>query len=217
MKTVLDVMAETRLVAIIRLPDLQHAADLVRALLAGGVNALEFTLTNRDSIDVIKTLKAQMPEFGRGEAVIGAGTVVTMDDLRSVLDAGAQFIVSPTLNPELIKACKEAGVAVMPGAYTPTEILAAWNYGADIVKVFPSRSLGPAFIKDVLAALPHLRLMPTGGIDLGNIGAYMASGVVAVGVGGNLIDAKVIAAQDWATVTQTATAYTQIIRQQMPR
>src|SRR5688572_3220728 len=163
---VLSTISKSRLVAIIRLPDLQHAAGLVRALLAGGVNALEFTLTNRDSIDVIKTLKAEIPEFARGEAVIGAGTVLTLDDLRAVLDAGAQFVVSPMLNPDLIKGCKEAGVPVMPGAYTPTEIVAAWNYGADVVKVFPARALGPSYIKDVLAALPHLRLMPTGGIDL---------------------------------------------------
>src|SRR5689334_11372531 len=113
MNPVLDVISESRLVAIIRLPDLQHAAGLVRALLAGGVNALEFTLTNRDSIDVIQTLKAEIPEFAWGEAVIGAGTVVTVEDLRAVLDAGAQFVVSPMLNPDLIKGCKEAGVAVM--------------------------------------------------------------------------------------------------------
>jgi 2-dehydro-3-deoxyphosphogluconate aldolase / (4S)-4-hydroxy-2-oxoglutarate aldolase len=210
---VLKTIEETRLVAIIRLPDLQYAAGLVRALLAGGVNALEFTLTNRDSIDVIQTLKSEIPEFAHGEAVIGAGTVLTMDDLRAVLDAGAQFIVSPTLNPELIKACNEAGVPVMPGAYTPTEIVAAWNYGADIVKVFPARALGPSYIKDVLNALPHLRLMPTGGIDQSNLAAYLASGVAGVGIGGNLIDAKVIAAQDWAAVTQTASSYSQIVRQ----
>src|SRR5699024_1925530 len=120
--------------------------------------------------------------------------------------------VSPMINPDVIKACKEAGVPVMPGAYTPTEIMAAWNYGADVVKVFPARSLGPSYIKDVLNALPFLRLMPTGGIDQTNLGAYLASGVEAVGVGGNLIDAKVIGAQDWAAVTQTAASYTQIIR-----
>lgn len=210
---VLSTISKTRIVAIIRLPDLRQAAGLTRALLAGGINALEFTLTNRDSIDVIRTLKAEIPEFAQGEAVIGAGTVMTVEDLRAVLDAGAQFVVSPMLNPDLIKGCNEAGVPVMPGAYTPTEIVAAWNYGADVVKVFPARSLGPSYIKDVLNALPHLRLMPTGGIDQNNLAAYLASGVAAVGVGGNLVDAKVIAAQDWEAITQTASNYTQIIRQ----
>ncbi len=213
MSSTLDIILDARLVAIIRLPDLRYADALVRALLAGGVRALEFTLTNRDSINVIRDMKTNHPEFANGSAVIGAGTVITLDDLQAVLDVGAQFIVSPHTDPAVITACKDAHIPVMPGAYTPTEIMTAWQSGADVVKVFPSRALGPAYFKDVLSALPHLRLMPTGGVDLDNIAAYLASGAVAVGMGGNLVNTHTVMAQDWATMTQTAQTYTRLIQQ----
>ncbi|GAB4517731.1 MAG: bifunctional 4-hydroxy-2-oxoglutarate aldolase/2-dehydro-3-deoxy-phosphogluconate aldolase [Anaerolineae bacterium] len=204
---VVDFISQKRLVAVIRLPDLSTATALSRALIAGGVCALEFTLTNRDSIDVIRRLRDELPEVANGEAVIGAGTVTSVEDARLSMQAGAQFIVSPTTKVSVIDACKEGGVPIMPGAYTPTEIEAAWDAGADVVKVFPATTLGPGYIKAVLAPLPHLKLLPTGGIDHTNMADYLNSGVIAVGVGGNLLDKKAIAAGDWEAIQATAQQY----------
>jgi len=207
------VIRQSRLVAIIRLADLSEAIALSQALIDGGVKALEFTLTNRDSIAAIRSVKEAIPAFANGEAVIGAGTVVTLEDLDAVLEAGAQFIVSPVLKIPMIKACQDANIAVMPGAYTPTEILSAWEHGATFVKVFPARALGPSFVKDLLAALPALQLMPTGGVDPSNVSAYLSSGAAAVGVGGNLINGQRVAAHDWAHITATAREIMEVIRQ----
>ncbi len=207
MHPVVEFIQQRRVVAVIRLPDLSIAPELTQALIAGGITALEFTLTNRDSIDVIRRLKETLPAFTEGQAVIGAGTVTTAEDARACLAAGAQFVVSPTTKLAVIDVCKTAGVPIMPGAFTPTEIEAAWEAGADVVKVFPANTLGPGYIKAVLAPLPHIRLMPTGGIDLNNMAAYFKSGVVAVGVGGNLLDSAAIAAGDWGKITATAAEY----------
>lgn len=198
------IILDSKLVAIIRLANLTRAVELAQALVAGGVRALEFTLTNRDSIRAIEEVKRALPGVERGEITVGAGTVVTMDDLDAVLAAGAQFVVSPVLNLQVVAACRAAGVPALPGAYTPTEIQAAWDAGASFVKVFPARALGPHFIKDVLNALPHLRLVPTGGVDANNIKSYLSSGAAAVGLGGNLVDARLVDAQNWEQITRNA-------------
>ena len=155
----------------------------------------------------LQAVKAAIPEFGRGEAVIGAGTVVTPDQVRASVAAGAQFIVAPTSNFAAIATSRELGVPIMPGAYTPTEILAAWEAGAAAVKVFPARALGPNFIKDVREPLPFLKLMPTGGIGIDNIAAYLQAGAFGVGVGGNLVDKQLVAARDWAGLYAKAQAF----------
>lgn len=204
---VLAFISKIRVVAVIRLPDLTIAEPLTRALLDGGIKGLEFTLTNRDSIEVIRRLKNEIADFANGEAVIGAGTVTNVEDAQACIDAGAQFIVSPTTKLPVIQLCNSADVPIMPGAYTPTEIETAWDSGADVVKVFPATTLGPGYIKAVLAPLPHLRLMPTGGIDLDNMADYLKAGVVAVGVGGNLLDKTAIAAGNWDAISATARAY----------
>ncbi|MDZ4768455.1 MAG: bifunctional 4-hydroxy-2-oxoglutarate aldolase/2-dehydro-3-deoxy-phosphogluconate aldolase [Chloroflexota bacterium] len=207
MSAVVEMVERARLVAVIRLPDLSGAADLTRALLAGGVTVLEFTLTNRDAITVIRDLRHALPEFDRGEAAIGAGSVTTIDGLNQVIDAGAQFVVSPIMDPALIARARAAGIVSMPGAYTPTEIFSAHQHGAEFVKVFPIRALGAAYLKDVLAPLPDLRLIAVGGVDLDNMAGYLSSGAVAVGVGGNLFDTAAIAAGDWEAVARRARAY----------
>lgn len=205
----LDLIARTRLVAVIRLPDLSIAEPLTRALLDGGIKALEFTMTNRDSIDVIADLSRTLPDFANGEAVIGAGTVTNSADATACINAGAQFIVSPTTKFPVIDTCKAAGVPIMPGAFTPTEIEAAWDAGASVVKVFPATTLGPAYFKNVLAPLPHIKLMPTGGVNQDNMGDYFKNGAVAVGVGGNLLDKAAIAKGDWDIIKATAETYIQ--------
>ncbi len=205
---VLEIIRAHRIIAIVRLNDLSTAIDLSRALLDGGIRALEFTLSNPDAIKALAEVKAAVPEFDRGEAVIGIGTVLNADQARAAIEAGAQFIVSPTTNFATIEMCQQMKVAVMPGAFTPTEILAAWEAGASAVKVFPARSVGPSYLKDVREPLPFLRLIPTGGIDHSNIKAYLENGAFAVGVGGNLVDKQLIAARDWAALTDRAREFT---------
>jgi len=205
---VLEIIRVHRIIAIVRLNDLSTAIDLSRALLAGGIRALEFTLSNPAAIKAMVEVKAALPEFDRGEAVIGLGTVLSADQARAAIEAGAQFIVSPATNFATIEACRQMKVAVMPGALTPTEILAAWEAGASAVKVFPARSVGPSYLKDVREPLPFLRLIPTGGVDRSNLKEYLENGAFAVGVGGNLVDKQLIAARDWAALTARAQDFT---------
>lgn len=210
---VLNIIGQYKLIAIVRLDDLSAAIDLSRALLAGGVRAIEFTLSNPVAIEAMSAVKTALLDFNRGEAVIGLGTVLNPDQARAAIEAGAQFIVSPTTNVATIEVCKQAQVAVIPGALTPTEILAAWDAGASAVKVFPARSVGPNYIKDVREPLPFLRLIPTGGIDLDNIAAYLKAGVFAIGVGGNLVNKQLIAAKDWTKLSELADQYARAARQ----
>ena len=135
---VLNLIGQHKLIAIVRLDDLSTALDLSRALLASGLRAIEFTLSNPAAIEAMSTVKDTLPEFKRGEAVIGIGTVLSPDQARAAIAAGAQFVVSPTVNFATIEVCKQAQVAVVPGAFTPTEILTAWDAGASAVKVFPA-------------------------------------------------------------------------------
>lgn len=156
-------------------------------------------------------MKRALTEDGLA-AAIGIGSVRNIAEARAALDASADFVVSPITNLAVIEACAEAGVAVMPGAFSPTEIASAWEAGADIVKVFPARGLGPGYIKDVLAPMPYLKLMPTGGIDLKNLQSYFAAGAVAAGIGGNLIDSAAIARGDWQAVADVAAQYAEAAR-----
>ncbi len=201
---VLEIIRLNRIIAIVRLNDLSTALDLSRALFAGGIRALEFTLSNPEAIKAMAEVKAALPEFERGEAVIGIGTVLNAGQAQASIEAGAQFVVSPTTNLQTIEMCKYRKAVVMPGALTPTEILTAWEAGASAVKVFPARSVGPTYLKDVHEPLPFLRLIPTGGISSNNIKDYLQNGAFAVGVGGNLVDKQLIAARDWAALTHRA-------------
>jgi 2-dehydro-3-deoxyphosphogluconate aldolase / (4S)-4-hydroxy-2-oxoglutarate aldolase len=204
---VLELIAKTRLVAIIRLDDLSQAVQLSKALLAGGVIAQEFTLSNPKALDAMSEVKAALSEFSNGQATIGLGSVRTVNEAHAAIKAGAQFVVTPITKLDVIEVCKNSGVPIMPGAFTPTEIAAAHEAGADMVKVFPARTLGPNYIKDVLAPMPYLKLMPTGGVDLENMASFFKAGAVSVGVGGNLLDKKAIEAGDWEQVSSIARQY----------
>ncbi len=206
---VLELVKRFRLVAIIRLDELGQAEKISRALLAGGIALQEYTLTNPAALQVIADLRARVREFQSGEAAIGLGSVRNMTEAIHAQRCGAQFVVTPTLQLDVVRACRAANVPVMPGAYTPTEIVTAWDSGASFVKVFPARSLGPSYIKDVLAPMPYLKLMPTGGIDVENMSTYFKHGAAAVGVGGNLIDAQAVAAGNWDQVSSVASRYAQ--------
>jgi 2-dehydro-3-deoxyphosphogluconate aldolase/(4S)-4-hydroxy-2-oxoglutarate aldolase len=158
------------------------------------------TMTVPRAIDVIGQLARELKE----DVLIGAGTVLDKGTACDAIRAGAQFVVGPVFRRDVIEACHSRGVAAMPGCFTPTEIVDAWDAGADIVKVFPSTSLGPAFIKDVRAPLPQVKLMPTGGVSIDNAADWLRAGAVAVGVGSALIDAAAVQAGDFAALTQRA-------------
>lgn len=208
---VVDLIGKLRFVAVIRLDDLSMAEPLTRALMNGGVLAIEFTLTNRDSLQVIADVRQKFPEIAEGKAVVGAGSVNSVDDCKAAIDAGAQFIVSPSTKFPVIETAKAAGVVVTPGAFTPTEIEDAWQAGADAVKIFPASFLGPGYVKAVLAPLPHLKLIPTGGVDDSNVADYIKNGAFAVGAGSNLLDKKAIAAGDWEAVSAHAAKFAQAV------
>jgi 2-dehydro-3-deoxyphosphogluconate aldolase/(4S)-4-hydroxy-2-oxoglutarate aldolase len=176
------------IVAVIRLQDARRMRPVVDAIAAGGVRAIEVTMTVPGAIALIRELASTLP----GDILLGAGSVIDAETARAVADAGARFVVSPVYRPDVIAACHERDVAVAPGCFTPTEILDAHDRGADVVKVFPATTLGPQFIKDVRAPLPQLRLMPTGGVSLDNAGEWIRAGAVAVGVGSALVDARAI-------------------------
>jgi 2-dehydro-3-deoxyphosphogluconate aldolase/(4S)-4-hydroxy-2-oxoglutarate aldolase len=191
-----------RLVAIVRLRDGAALLEVAAALVEGGITTLEFTLTTPGAVEAIERCRARFGET----VVVGAGTVLDADGARRCLAAGAQFLVSPGFDRDVMAAARAGGALAMPGAMTPTEIMAAWRASADVVKVFPARALGPRYIADVRAPLPEVRLMPTGGVDATNAAEYLRAGAVAVAVGGNLVDPAAVARADWAALTARARA-----------
>jgi 2-dehydro-3-deoxyphosphogluconate aldolase / (4S)-4-hydroxy-2-oxoglutarate aldolase len=192
---------------ILRLDDLSQARQIAEVLIRAGVQAFEFTLTNPSAPKVIESLRASNAEIQLGKAIIGLGSVRSLEEAKIAVDCGAQFVVSPITSIPIIDFCKNQGVAVFPGAYTPTEIDTAWNAGADMIKVFPARNLGPGYLRDVLAPMPYLKLMPTGGVDLSNIASYFQAGATAVGIGSQLFDPLLIQTGDWPAIESTARQY----------
>ena len=187
-------------VGIIRMQDPAALGQVVEALARGGLKALEVTMTVPRAIELIAQIAPTLPD----DFLLGAGTVVDADTAHRAAEAGAQFLVSPVLRPEVIKAAHEDGIPVMPGCFTPTEILTAWDLGADIVKVFPATSVGPGYLKDIRGPLPHVKLMPTGGVSIDNVGEWLKAGAVAVGVGSALVDTKAIAAKQFDVLEANA-------------
>jgi len=196
------------LVAVVRAPDTSHLVEVIAALAEGGVGVAEVTFTVPGALDVLKAAKAQLGD----RVLLGAGTVLDPETARAALLAGAEFIVSPTLNFDVIRLCKRYDKLVFPGAFTPTEILAAWEAGADVVKVFPADVLGPAYFKAMRGPLPQIRLMPTGGVDLNTAGEFLRAGACCLGVGSQLVDPKAVARQDFEYLRGLAWQYTQAVR-----
>lgn len=190
-------------IAIVRLDDLSEAVAIGRALSEGGVRAIEFTMTNEHALQAV----GEAREALGGEATVGAGTVLDGGSAEEAIRSGAEFLVTPVYVPDVIRAGREAGVPVVCGAFSPTEIFSAHRDGADFVKVFPARSLGPSFFKDVLAPLPGLKLIPTGGVGLENCASFIEAGAYTVAVGSNLVDAQLVAARDWKALSQRARGF----------
>ncbi|HUL43808.1 MAG TPA: bifunctional 4-hydroxy-2-oxoglutarate aldolase/2-dehydro-3-deoxy-phosphogluconate aldolase [Bacteroidota bacterium] len=197
---VLDTLLERGIVAVVRLSDGRKLRSVVEAIAAGGVNCIEITMTVPGAIGVISDLAANAP----GDVLIGAGTVLDPETALAVIRAGAEFVVSPIFNPEVIEVCKTEERACIPGCFSPTEIYTAWKAGADIIKVFPARSLTPRFLRDIAGPLPGIRLMPTGGVTIENAGEWKAAGAVAIGIGTELLEKKAIAEGRFAELTDRA-------------
>ncbi len=202
-------MTDAGIVAVVRAPDPGGLVDVVAALADGGVTVAEVTFTVPGAAEVIRAAKAQLG----GRVLLGAGTVLDTETARLAILAGAEFVVSPTLNFDVIRLCKRYGVPVLPGAYTPTEILAAWEAGADIVKVFPADALGPAFVRAMRGPLPQVRLMPTGGVDLSTAADFLAAGAVCLGVGSQLVEPVAVKTRDYARLTDLARQYVAAVRE----
>jgi 2-dehydro-3-deoxyphosphogluconate aldolase / (4S)-4-hydroxy-2-oxoglutarate aldolase len=208
MSTVINAILETKVVAIVRLERYDRAIEITRALLAGGIAAVEFTLTGAGAYDAITATRAALGDL----AQIGVGTVLNVDAAEASISAGAQFVVTPTTSPAVIRACVARSTPILCGALTPTEALTAHEAGADMVKLFPARLGGPQYLRDILAPLPFLRIVPTGGIGAENARAYLDAGAVAVGIGGSLISAQAVAQADWGRITSGARAVVEAIK-----
>ncbi len=199
----------TGVVAVVRAPDGEVLMDVARALVEGGVDAIEITFTVPGAEKVLAQVAA-----GLGSSVVlGAGTVLDTETARVALLAGADFVVSPVVNLEIIQMCRRYSKAVLPGALTPTEVLTAWEAGADVVKVFPSDLTGPSYLKALHGPLPQVRLMPTGGVNLQTTADFIRAGAWAVGAGGSLVEKAAVANRDFARITSLAREFTTIVKQ----
>jgi 2-dehydro-3-deoxyphosphogluconate aldolase/(4S)-4-hydroxy-2-oxoglutarate aldolase len=201
-------LVDPGIIAVVRAP----SADLVRplsdALVKGGVIAIEVTLSTPDALRAIREVTADMGD----RALIGVGTVLTTYECAAALEAGAQFVVSPILRPELARLAHQANRPIMLGAYTPTEAQIAHEAGADFIKLFPADTLGPGFIRSLLAPLPHLWFVPTGGIELSNAADFLKAGAAALGVGSALVSRHILENRDWNELTRLAEAFVQATR-----
>ena len=193
----------TGVVAIVRLADYSAAVDVAKALLQGGIGVVEFTYTNPRAGQAIERVKSALGD----DVFAGAGTVLDSETARAALLQGADFVVTPTVRMETIQLCRRYGVATVIGALSPTEILTAWEGGATFVKVFPAGALGPTYLKDVAGPLPHIPLIPTGGVNVDNAGAFIAAGARAIAVGGNLVDRDTVEHARWGVLTSRAEAF----------
>lgn len=199
----------TGLIAIVRLDSSAELVQAAKAIAAGGVSVIEFTLTTPGAL---RTIEAAAKELG-GEVLIGAGTVLDAETARAAILAGAEFVVAPTLNTDVIEMCHRYDKVVIPGAYTPTEILTAWEHGADFVKLFPAEVGGPAFLKAVRAPLPQVKLIPVGGVSVETAGPFIRAGAAALGVGSNLVDKKAVAEGRFAQLTAVAQALSKAVQE----
>lgn len=208
-----QVIEKGGVVPVVRLPDLAGAAELAQALLDGGVTAVELTMTSPGTLEALSLLRERVPAFAQGAAALGMGSVLNRNMAAAAIARGAQFVVAPTLDLPTVAYCAGLKVPVMPGAFSPSEVQNAWQAGAAVVKVFPATRLGPGYFTDILAPLPHLKLMPTGGVGLDNAGEFVRAGAVAVGVGSALVRKDWIADGNWLAITEQARKFVSAVRE----
>jgi 2-dehydro-3-deoxyphosphogluconate aldolase/(4S)-4-hydroxy-2-oxoglutarate aldolase len=199
----LDIIRQTGVIAIMRAQSSDQLIAAADAIKAGGVQAIEVTMTTPGALDVIAQASARYGE----DVLFGAGSVLDAETARAAILAGAGFVVAPTLSLSVVELCNRYSIPVMPGCYTPTEMLAAWEAGADMVKLFPASVGGPALIKAIRAPLPQLEIVPVGGVNLDTAADFVANGAAALGVGSSLVNQKLLDAGDMAELTRRAEAY----------
>jgi 2-dehydro-3-deoxyphosphogluconate aldolase / (4S)-4-hydroxy-2-oxoglutarate aldolase len=205
---VLNALAKYKAVAIIRLNDASEVLPVVEALVKGGIKLIELTLTTPDAIKSIEELcTIYEGKKSKSGVVIGAGSALSESDVKKCIKAGANFVVSPIFKKEITEEAQKRDTVTMCGAFTPTEILRASEAGSDVVKVFPADIISPVYFKAVLAPMPHLRMMPTGGVTLTNACEWLQAGAIAVGIGGALLDSKAIAARQFDVLTKNAETF----------
>ena len=204
---VIDDILKKRVIAILRLEQYEKALEITEALLAGGISILEITLTGRGANQAISNIHRTFGDSVR----VGVGTVLHPQAVQEAVDAGAEFVVTPVLRTSIIAACQSLQVPIISGVLTPTEALTAYEAGADLIKIFPARFGGPAYLRDILGPLPQLRLVPTGGVSVENARAYLQAGAVGVAVGGNLIPSQAVTNGDWAQISAKARAYVEAL------
>ena len=206
-KEVMERMRSTGLVPVLRASSVAEGVALARAIAAGGIDVLEITMTIPGALEVLRTLGRDEPSL-----LIGAGTVLDPETARACMLEGAQFIVSPGTNVKTIEMCRRYSCPIMPGALTPTEVITAWEAGANVIKLFPASAMGGAkYIRSLKAPLPQIELIPTGGISLSTASEFLEAGAFALGVGADLADAKHIAANTSEKITETARQYREIV------
>jgi len=206
---VINSLREIGLVPVLRAESVDKALALAEAIAAGGVTVLEVTMTVPGAIQVMRKLAEQRPDI-----LIGAGTVLDAETARMCILEGAKFVVSPALNLQTIEMCHRYSIAVLPGALTPTEIVTAWQAGADVVKVFPASAMGGAkYLTALKGPLPHIDMIPTGGVSQATAAEFLAAGAFALGVGSDLVDAKAMAAGKPEIVTESAKKYLAIVKE----
>ena len=199
----LSLILDTGVVAIMRANSSDQLLAAADAVLAGGVQAIEVTMTTPGALEVIRQATSK---YG-SDVLFGVGSVLDAETARAAILAGAQFVVCPTLNIKTIEICKRYTIPVMPGAYTPTEILTAWEAGADVVKVFPASVGGPAYIKALKGPLPQIRLAAVGGVNLDTTADFFRAGIDVVGVGGELVNQKLLDTRDFIAITERARSF----------
>ena len=206
---VLIKMRKTGLVPVLRAETEQQATALAEMIVAGGIDILELTLTTPGALSLLRQLARQYPNL-----LLGVGTVLDPETARISILEGAQFVVSPALNMRTIELCQRYSIAVLPGALTPTEIVSAWQAGADVIKVFPANAMGGAsYLRSIKGPLPQVQMIPTGGISLATARDFLDAGAMALGVGTDLVDSRAISSGDQESVKRKAGQYLQIVKQ----
>lgn len=207
-ETTQETIERVGLIPVLRARNSKQAHVIVEAMIAGGVNVVEVTMTVPGAVDLLKELKR---EYG-GQLLLGSGTVTTADEAEATIDAGAEFVVSPSLHPNVIAKTHALGKLSVPGALTPTEVITAWKAGADFVKVFPCSAMGGAsYLKSLLAPFPYLKLIPTGGVTVQTAETFLKAGALALGVGNDLVNLAAVDAGKAETITETARTYLRIL------
>ena len=206
---IIDRLLNPGIVAIIRADSSDQLLECAEALVAGGISVMEVTMTTPNAISVIKEVSDALGD----RIVMGVGTVLDTETCRMAILAGARFVVTPVLRPDVVQMCNRYSVPIACGAYTPTEALTAHESGADFIKIFPADGLGPSYMKAILAPLPQLRIIPTGGVDATTAGSFLKAGCVAVAAGSSLVSKEILTNRDWPALTERARAFVAAVKE----